>query len=52
LEAGVNPVVAIIDDDQSVREGISYLVNSMGLDAEAFERPEQSDPVTICPASI
>jgi FixJ family two-component response regulator len=40
LEAGVKPVVAIIDDDQSAREGISDLVNSMGFDAEAFERPE------------
>ena len=33
-------VVAIVDDDQSVREGISDLVNSMGFDAEALERPE------------
>jgi FixJ family two-component response regulator len=32
LETGVKPVVAIIDDDQSVREGISYLINSMGSD--------------------
>ena len=34
------PVVAIVDDDQSVRDGLSDLVNSMGFDSETFERPE------------
>ena len=40
------PVVAIVDDDQSFRDGISDLVNSMGFDSETFERAEhflQSD---------
>ena len=34
------PVVAIVDDDQSFRDGISDLVNSMGFDSETFERAE------------
>jgi FixJ family two-component response regulator len=33
-------VVAIIDDDQSVRDGIADLVRAMGFDAEAFEHAE------------
>jgi len=40
------PVVSIVDDDQSVREGIVDLVKAMGFDAETFERAEnflQSD---------
>ena len=34
------PVIAIVDDDQSVREGIVDLVSSMGFDARPFERAE------------
>jgi len=47
------PVVSIVDDDQSVRDGIVDLVRAMGFDAQAFERAEyflQSDDVdrTCC----
>jgi FixJ family two-component response regulator len=34
-------VVSIVDDDQSVRDGILDLVRAIGFDAEAFERAEQ-----------
>jgi FixJ family two-component response regulator len=34
-------VVTIVDDDQSVRDGIADLVRAMGFDAEAFERAEE-----------
>ena len=34
------PVIAIVDDDQSAREGIVDLVSSMGFEARAFERAE------------
>jgi FixJ family two-component response regulator len=34
------PVIAIVDDDQSAREGIVDLVSSMGFEAQAFERAE------------
>src|ERR1700757_1061798 len=34
------PVITIVDDDQSVRDGIVDLVTSMGFDAEAFPRVE------------
>src|SRR5258708_38230510 len=30
------PVISIVDDDQSVREGTMDLVNAMGFTAEAF----------------
>jgi FixJ family two-component response regulator len=33
-------VISIVDDDQSVREGTTDLLKSMGFDAEAFERAE------------
>jgi FixJ family two-component response regulator len=33
------PVISIIDDDPSVREGTMDLLNSMGFMAMAFERP-------------
>jgi FixJ family two-component response regulator len=33
-------VIAIVDDDQSAREGIVDLVSSMGFEAQAFERAE------------
>jgi FixJ family two-component response regulator len=33
-------VVSIVDDDQSVRDGIVDLVTALGFDAEAFERAE------------
>jgi FixJ family two-component response regulator len=33
-------VISIVDDDQSVREGTTDLLQSMGFDAEAFERAE------------
>jgi len=34
------PVIAIVDDDQSAREGIVDLVSSMGFEAREFERAE------------
>ena len=34
----MKPVISIIDDDPSVREGTTDLLNSMGFAAEAFER--------------
>jgi FixJ family two-component response regulator len=34
------PVVAIVDDDQSVREALTSLVRSMGYSAVAFECAE------------
>jgi FixJ family two-component response regulator len=33
-------VIAIVDDDQSVREGMVDLVTAMGFHGEAFERAE------------
>jgi FixJ family two-component response regulator len=33
-------MVSIVDDDQSVRDGIVDLVRAIGFDAEAFERAE------------
>jgi FixJ family two-component response regulator len=35
-----NPVISIVDDDPSVREGALDLVKAMGFFAEAFERAE------------
>jgi FixJ family two-component response regulator len=32
--------VSIVDDDQSVRDGIVDLIRAIGFDAEAFERAE------------
>ena len=34
------PVIAIVDDDQSAREGIVDLVSSFGFETRAFERAE------------
>ena len=34
------PVISIVDDDESVREGMTDLVKSMGFIAEAFQRAE------------
>jgi FixJ family two-component response regulator len=34
----MKPVISIVDDDQSVREGTMDLLNSIGFAAEAFER--------------
>jgi FixJ family two-component response regulator len=34
------PVISIVDDDESVREGLTDLVRSMGFIAEAFQRAE------------
>jgi FixJ family two-component response regulator len=34
------PVISIIDDDQSVRDGLVDLLRTMGYDAEAFERAD------------
>jgi FixJ family two-component response regulator len=34
------PVIAIVDDDQSVREALTSLVRSLGYAAIAFERAE------------
>jgi FixJ family two-component response regulator len=33
-------MVSVVDDDQSVRDGIVDLVRAMGFDAEAFDRAE------------
>ena len=33
------PVISIVDDDQSVREGTTDLLKSMGFIARAFEHP-------------
>jgi FixJ family two-component response regulator len=35
------PVITIVDDDQSVRDGIVDLVTAMGFDAQSFARAEQ-----------
>lgn len=35
------PLISIIDDDESVREGMTDLVKSMGFAAEAFQRAEE-----------
>jgi FixJ family two-component response regulator len=35
------PVISIVDDDESVREGLTDLVRSMGFIAEAFQRAEE-----------
>lgn len=32
-------LIAIVDDDESAREGIVDLVTAMGYEAQAFERP-------------
>jgi FixJ family two-component response regulator len=37
-----SPIVAIVDDDPSVREGLVDLLSSMSFAAEAFERTDQS----------
>jgi FixJ family two-component response regulator len=34
------PVIAIVDDDQSVREALTSLVRSLGYEAMAFDRAE------------
>jgi FixJ family two-component response regulator len=34
------PLISIVDDDESVREGTMDLVRSMGFVAKAFPRPE------------
>src|SRR5271157_664458 len=34
------PLIAIVDDDESAREGIVDLVTAMGYQAQAFERAE------------
>ena len=33
-------VITIVDDDQSVRDGVVDLVRAMGFDAESFQRAE------------
>ena len=40
MEMDKKPVIAIVDDDQSAREGIVDLVFSMGFEALEFERAE------------
>jgi FixJ family two-component response regulator len=42
LEAGVpkKPVISIVDDDPSVREGMTDLINAMGFIAEPFQRAD------------
>jgi len=41
-EAGMSekPVISIVDDDESVRDGTADLIRSMGFIAEAFGRAE------------
>ena len=36
-----SPIVAIVDDDPSVCEGLIDLLSSMGFVAEAFERADE-----------
>jgi FixJ family two-component response regulator len=42
-EAGLleKPVISIVDDDPSVREGTMDLLNSMGFIAETFQRADE-----------
>lgn len=35
------PMITIVDDDQSVRDGIVDLITAMGFDAQAFARADQ-----------
>ena len=35
------PMITIVDDDESVRDGIVDLVTAMGFDAQAFARADQ-----------
>ncbi len=35
-----NPLIAVVDDDQSVRESLARLIRSVGFDVEAFESAE------------
>jgi hypothetical protein len=37
-----SPVVAIVDDDEAVRESTSSLIRSMGFTAAVFHRPKYS----------
>ena len=36
-----DPVVCIVDDDESVRKALSRLIGSLGLRAEAYASPEE-----------
>ena len=38
--AKLDPVVCIVDDDESVRKALSRLIESLGMRAEAFASPE------------
>jgi len=35
------PIICIVDDDESVRRALARLVESMGMRAESFESPEE-----------
>jgi len=39
-ERGPHPFIAVVDDDESVREALQSLLNSMGLKAEGFASAE------------
>jgi two-component system, LuxR family, response regulator FixJ len=45
------PVIYLVDDDEAVREGLSLLIHSMGLEVQSFASPqgflEAFDPETI-----
>ena len=36
-----DPVVYVVDDDDAARESMSYLLRSVGLEAEAFANPQE-----------
>jgi len=38
-DAKLDPVICIVDDDESVRKALSRLVESLGMRAEAFDSP-------------
>jgi len=49
-----NPVIAIVDDDPSAREGLSSLIRSAGLQVETFESAQEflARPATEAPSCL
>jgi FixJ family two-component response regulator len=49
-----NPVIAIVDDDPSAREGLSSLIRSAGLRVETFESAQEflARPATEAPSCL
>jgi FixJ family two-component response regulator len=49
-----NPVIAIVDDDPSAREGLSSLIRSAGLRVETFESAQEflARPTTEAPSCL